>query len=94
MLKLCVLISCCGGHQAQTGQATTASLQTELASATSQATKLQQTVNSLEQELSAARAQASDLRSEVEAMRQQAQQDMQDAGAAFNSELAQTECKW
>lgn len=92
--QVCILISFCCDHQAQTGQATTASLQSELASATSQATKLQQTVKSVERELSAARAEASDSKSQVEAVRQQAQQDMQVADAAFKSELAQMQRKW
>lgn len=92
--QICVLISCCRDHQAQTGQATTASLQSELAAATSQATKLQQTVDAVERELSAARAEASDSKSQVEAVRQHAQQEMQVANAAFKSELAQKQRQW
>ena len=92
--KHACLIRYSDDYQAQSGEATSASLQAELASATSQAAKLQQSVDSLDQELSTARAEASDLSCQVAAVRQQAQQDMQAADAAFKSDLGQQERKW
>ena len=51
-------------------------------------------MDSLEQELSAARTEASDLKCQVEAGRQQAQQDMQAAHTALQSEMTQKERSW
>lgn len=69
-------------------------MQSQLASANSQASKLQRTTDALNQELDTARAEAHQLQSQLAALQRQSKHDMHAADAAFKSDLAQKERSW
>ena len=72
----------------------TASLQAELASATSNADSLQQAAEGLTDQLTTARAEVTQLSDEVAMLQQQAKQDRQASEMTLKAELSQKERSW
>ncbi len=84
----------CGASQAEAGRDMTASLQAELASATSNADSLQQAAEGLTDQLTTARAEVTQLSDEVAMLQQQAKQDRQASEMTLKAELSQKERSW
>lgn len=84
----------CGASQAEAGNGMAASLQAELASATSNADSLQQAAEGLTGQLTTARAEVAQLSDEVAMLQKQAKQDRQASEMTLKAELGQKECSW
>ncbi|KAA6418694.1 MAG: hypothetical protein FRX49_11347 [Trebouxia sp. A1-2] len=81
-------------QQAEAGKDMTASLQAELASATSNAHSLQQAAAGLTDQLTTARAEVLQLSDEVAMLQQQAKQNRQTSEMTLKAELSQKERSW
>ena len=84
----------CGASQAEAGKDMTASLQSELANATSNAHSLQQAAEGLTGQLTTARAEVTQLSDEVATLQQQAKHDRQASEMTLKAELSQKERSW